>query len=814
MSRMTTFASWGLLKETQPDPLSLPSERFVQIGIAMMATLGTLLLGMGERNLTLPVLAVIVSISSVYLTDIRGWLRFTHPTSNLLALSAMAWTLWGFGSLTVDLKLLSVANLLVYLQFILQYQRKTVRTYWLLALLSLVQTAVSTALNLQLVYGFLLLIYVFVSLATMTIFFLYRETLRQQSGSSAHAALSVSQQVAAIQRFFSETRDASRLPIFTSRGTLQIRKDVTSWLFVRQMIMLAMGSLVLSMLVFVSIPRVGRQPWQRTQVATVGATSGFNESVSLGRIGKISDNPAGVMRAQFSDVHTGEPYQVRGEVYFRGVVLPHYRDGRWTHYSDLPKTEKLETRPVPVTGEVVRQEITLEPLDTNVLFGVHPSIKTESNPNVIYDENNFHLIRPDAMRGVSFSYELVTTSLDQGRQLELIPAERGRRFADLRFPRGDRDDPLAPIRELANQLVADIPVESTYQRIRAIQDYLQDQTVFTYSLEQTRSDTTIDPIVDFVMNTREGHCEYFASAIALMLRSVGIPSRIVVGYKTSEWNPIGGYYVVRHLHAHAWAEAYLAPDEIPKDLKYRGRAGQAAWLRLDPTPQYRGVVEQAGSDSRWLVLQQFGDYLDFLWSHYVLGMDARRQQEHVYTPLVQGLSRILRLVQDPQAWKRLGERALALTGIGPSGWISGEWFYWRAGLVAMFLSALAYGFYRLLRRPVRWLFGRIRRRFDDDREHGVQPIEFYRRLETTLRRHKIQREPNQTQREFARIVGAQLADDVATRAVAGVPGQVVGAFYRVRFGQATLDRSEADAVEHALLILENALAASEEIKQS
>lgn len=814
MSRMTTFANWGIPKAPHPEPLSLPSERFVQIGIAMMVSLGTLLLGMGERNATLPVLAVIVSISSVYLTDIRGWLQFNRAVSNFLALSAMAWTLWGFGVLTVDLKLLSVANLLVYLQFILQYQRKTVRTYWLLALLSLVQAAVSTALNLQIMYGFLLLIYTFVSLATMTIFFLYRETLRQQSGSSAHAALTVSQQVVAVQRFFSQERKPSRLPLFTSRGTLQIRKDVTSWLFVRQIIMLALGSLVLSMLVFVSTPRVGQRPWQRTQVTTVGSTSGFNESVSLGQVGKISDNPAGVMRAQFSDAHTGEPYEIRGELYFRGVVLPHYRDGRWTHYSDLSKPEKLETKPVPVTGEVVRQEITLEPLDTNVLFSLHPSIKTETNPNVQFDENNLNLMRPNSMRGVSFSYELATTSLDQGRLLELSPTERGRRFADLRLPRGDRDDPLATIRELANELVADIPATETYQRIQAIQEYLQDQSNFGYSLTQSRDDTTLDPIVDFVMNTREGHCEYFASAMALMLRSIGIPARMVIGYKTSEWNPIGGYYVVRQLHAHAWAEAYLAPGEIPNSLVFRGGPGQAAWLRLDPTPQYSGVEAIAGSDSRWQVLRQFGDYLDFLWSHYVLGMDARRQQEHVYTPLVQGISRILQWVQDPQAWKKLGQRGLALMGIGPNGWVAGEWFYWRAGLMAMVLSAVVYGIYRLLQRPVTWLFGRIRAKYDHVDEHGIQPIEFYRKLENTLRRHEIRREPNQTQQEFARLVGTQLADDSATRAVAGVPGQVAGAFYRVRFGQATLDRAEADAVEHALLLLENALAASEEIRRS
>lgn len=814
MSTAAASAGFAVPSPKRVAESPLPSERLVQIGIATMATLGTLLLGMGERNTTLPVLALIVSVSSVYLTDMRGWLRFNNATSNLLALLAMAWTVWGFAEIGVELQLLAVANLLVYLQFILQYQKKTIRTYWLLALLSLVQCAVSTALNLQLVYGFLLLVYMFVSLATMTVFFLYRETVRQRSGSAAHVAMTISQQVDAVQRFFSGERRSHRPPIFVSRESLQIRHDVASWLFVRQIIMLALGSLVLSMLVFVTVPRFEKRDWQQSEIVSTRSAVGFSDSVSLGEIRSIANNPSNVMRVQFQNPDSGTEYEVRGEVYFRGVVLTRYRDGRWTHPSDNSEPVKLDKTDIPpVALDAVEQVITLEPLETGVLFSIYPLAMSPENPNVLFDVENQHLLRPRSLRESRFTYELMTTGLDEGTQISLTPTS-GYRFSDLRLPSGEQGDPLEPLRQLTAELVEDIPAEEPYRRIRAIQEFLQDQREFEYTTNLTREDMSLDPIVDFLVNTRSGHCEYFASAMALMLRSVGIPARIVVGYRSGEYNPIGGYYQVRQLHAHAWTEAYLDPGQFPADLPFKGGPESAAWLRLDPTPQYSGIEQSNFSDSRWNFIRQFTDYLDFLWSHYVLGMDARRQQESIYTPIVQGISQFFQRVQDPQAWRNLGRRCLALLGVGPNGWVAGEWFYWRAGLLAMLICLFIVSLYQVSKLPAGWIVSWMRGQEGKAREDSSHHVEFYRRLEHALKRHKMLRPQNQTQREFAQTVGAQLADDAATQAVAGVPGQVAGAFYRVRFGQATLDRSEAEAVEHALSRLEHALAAAQETQKS
>src|SRR5205814_9510407 len=84
---------------------------------------------------------------------------------------------------------------------------------------------------------------------------------------------------------------------------------------------------------------------------------------------------------------------------------------------------------------------------------------------------------------------------------------------------------------------------------------------YEYSLNLDISpDETIDPIEDFVANSRSGSCEYFASALAMMLRSQDIPARLVRGYKGGTFNTVGRYYLVQERDAHSWVEAWM-PNE-------------------------------------------------------------------------------------------------------------------------------------------------------------------------------------------------------------------------------------------------------------
>ena len=125
---------------------------------------------------------------------------------------------------------------------------------------------------------------------------------------------------------------------------------------------------------------------------------------------------------------------------------------------------------------------------------------------------------------------------------------------------------LAPrIRELGARITEGKP---PYAAARAVRDYLE--TEYTYSLDPDSAPRGRDPLDDFLFNTRTGHCEYFASAMAVLLRIGGIPSRVVAGFQSGEWNELGGFYTVRQRDAHAWVEAYFSG---------------IGWIPFDPSPR-------------------------------------------------------------------------------------------------------------------------------------------------------------------------------------------------------------------------------------
>jgi transglutaminase-like putative cysteine protease len=133
----------------------------------------------------------------------------------------------------------------------------------------------------------------------------------------------------------------------------------------------------------------------------------------------------------------------------------------------------------------------------------------------------------------------------------------------------------------------------------AIESFLIRTYGYTLDLAPPASDNPID---DFLFNAKQGHCEYFASSMVLLLRSQGIPSRLVTGFLGAEYNPIEGYYIVRQSNAHAWVEAWLGEG--------------IGWRQYDPTPPSgRPAVEDLSAS---LVLQQAWDFVQFRWDRYVL----------------------------------------------------------------------------------------------------------------------------------------------------------------------------------------------------
>ena len=148
--------------------------------------------------------------------------------------------------------------------------------------------------------------------------------------------------------------------------------------------------------------------------------------------------------------------------------------------------------------------------------------------------------------------------------------------------------------------------DTPLDRVRLLERHLQED--FDYSLEL---DLEADnPVEDFLLRKQSGHCEYFASSMVLMLRSQGIPARVVSGFLGAEGNPLEAFYVVRNANAHAWVEAWV----------------DGAWQILDPTPAAaRPTQVTRSSIGWWQRLMDTYDWLIFRWDRYVLTYSSQEQ---------------------------------------------------------------------------------------------------------------------------------------------------------------------------------------------
>jgi transglutaminase-like putative cysteine protease len=290
---------------------------------------------------------------------------------------------------------------------------------------------------------------------------------------------------------------------------------------------------------------------------------------------------------------------------------------------------------------------------------------------------------------------------------------------------------------------------------RALTAYLASSGEYAYSFEQEREEYDLDPTFDFLKNVKHGPCTRFAAGLALMLRALGVPARVVLGFRGCDDLGDGRYRILAS-QAHAWVEALVprpGPDGAP----------QWHWLALDPTPSSDAVPRPSFSLARWWE-QHKPDGLA-LWRNYVVDYKPGSPQSDLLGPLSEALG-------------LNGE-----SGTVRPGWLTGGL---AAGLVACGLGVA----YRVRRK---------RRRAAATRYAARVP--FYARLLDVLARvHGLGPRLAQTPREFAAEAGRALrARDRAD--VADVPARLAELFYRVAFGGRPLTDDEAREVEGRLRAL-------------
>jgi len=322
-----------------------------------------------------------------------------------------------------------------------------------------------------------------------------------------------------------------------------------------------------------------------------------------------------------------------------------------------------------------------------------------------------------------------------------------------------------------------------YKVSRALSDYFALSGDFTYQLEMRRADKKLDPIEDFLRNTRAGFCEHYATALALVLRSVGIPARVVVGYHGAE--PQGdspgmeGVYLVRQSDAHSWVEALL-----PR----RGSDGQleAYWQTLDPTPAVDPHAKTVFSWGKWWRGSQ--QKLRDFWKNLILDYNVDRRQDMLAT-----LAKYLGFQVGGEALETVGNwiQEEVLTGR-----LLGRRWPWIA-----VPPVLGLGWWAVRRRRTPKAPGLVSLPAGD--------VAFYRQWLTLVSRYcRLERRPTQTPWEFGDAVRQALSRLPGSAVVAEVSRQVVDLYYRVRFGNRPLTPDEKTAMERQVAELEPHFVAS------
>jgi transglutaminase-like putative cysteine protease len=328
--------------------------------------------------------------------------------------------------------------------------------------------------------------------------------------------------------------------------------------------------------------------------------TGFSDHVQLGRIGQIQQSNSVVMHIQIDGDSRGSH-----DLKWRGIALGRFDGKVWSAAGKRLPLYRLEDGRFAVGSEnastakprLIHYRVLMEPVGTNIFFlapharylnGAYRAVATDRTGS-IYNLDPAHTV------GVYDADSDIAEPSPQElrRASDAIPAD----LQDyLQLPPIDSRIPA-----LAQQITG--TASNSFDKATALERYLM--TNFGYTLEMSRV-APADPLADFLFVRKQGHCEYFASSMAIMLRTLGIPSRVVNGFRTSEFNDLTGNYVVRASSAHSWVEAYFP--------------GQG-WVSFDPTPG--GGL---GGVTGWGRAALYIDAMASFWREWVVDYDSAHQK--------------------------------------------------------------------------------------------------------------------------------------------------------------------------------------------
>ncbi len=626
-----------------------------------------------------------------------------------------------------------LAQLILFLSAIKLLQRKADRDWFLLYLISFFTVLLAAALTASPLFLATLILYLLCALSTVVAFEIQKSRKK----------------VAATQTRLLVPPDNS---LFRK---LPMRLWKRKYLETRRLPLVSVGLLILIVILalpfFLIAPRTASSALKRGGKGVSGFI-GFSDNVTLGQIGELKGNDEVFMHVRIENPGSVPPNGLR----WRGVALDQFTGKAWKKSRAAERFESKNSESgffkLGTTEDVRRlteQTFILEPVDTPVLFGAPRIVAVQGKlPFVRVDAEGAVQTRPHDQERVVYKVFSDTTEPSAATlrldRLEYEPsAERYRETPQNLDPR---------IAILTREVIQKSGAQTWYDAARAIESHLRESYGYTLDLKAGGP----DPLADFLFNVKRGHCEYFATAMAVMLRTRGVATRLVNGFLPGEFNQAAGAFTVRQSDAHSWVEVYFPQTK--------------SWVTFDPTPPAgRASRERTGLAG---ILSKYSEALELMWFQYVVGYD--KQEQH---SLVSSMRNRLADFQQRSVSGLDRARSAFPSLIKP--------------MLILFVSAAGMlGVVFLSRRVNRFGWRRGLKVWQRQNEAGSTSVEFYERLLKALEKRGIRRELYQTPLEFATAAGMNEARAITT------------AYNRVRFGEEQLTSGERTEIESLLSQLE------------
>jgi transglutaminase-like putative cysteine protease len=485
----------------------------------------------------------------------------------------------------------------------------------------------------------------------------------------------------------------------------------------------ALAAIVLGgTLFFFGLPRFGSGYFSRVQ-NRYSTLTGFNDRIQLGGIGKIQLDSSVVMRIQFA-----HPFKGVESLKWRGVALDNFDGRNWSkqtaekrRYFPVSRNFHLQNPEVP--GERLSYQVLMEPSGTMFIFTLDQILNLEGRLSPLSFDPLDDSIQARLHPNQRLAYRAESYLRQNRKQFSIATAPP---LPDLKpYLQLPTLDPR--ISQLARQIV-DID-DSHERKADQVEKYLQQNC--SYSLEQAAISSP-QPLASFLFQRKSGHCEYFATAMVVLLRMLQVPCRIVNGFQGGEYNEVGEDYIVRGSNAHSWVEVFLTGK---------------GWTPYDPTPASTANPEHNFFSKAF---SNYWDAIELFWGQWILPYDDALQASlfNDFQQLsIRWTSQSRKVLQSREKWIQNWEENLRH-------WFE-SWFIRNQLVLLMSLPGVMLGAWLLLKvaPAIRWHWMRSHQA---GKTASLQATRLYLDMLRLLRKKGMVKSPSQTPTEFAHSIDGEV----------------------------------------------------------